>query len=177
VALGNAAGELPFHVPVYRGYPLDALSSLQREEAAGWLTAERIYWFNASKLSVDTIMVPVRTLDDYALAPSFVKMYVQGSEPAVIEGATRTLTRHWPAVLAPAEEPAVDAAMRRLGYSRFAHSAGGAAGHCFVRGGEGSYFSWYLAEPTLGHLKVPMVAAEGQSRPNSARAPSPSVSG
>ncbi|MGE0698049.1 MAG: FkbM family methyltransferase [Hyphomicrobiaceae bacterium] len=156
VALGSAPDKLPLYVTVYRGFPIDGLSSFDREMAAGWLDADRIHWFDPAALRVDEVMVEVRRLDDYGLAPDIVKMYVQGAEPLVIGGSVETLRRHQPAVLAPAHAPPIDQALRALGYRRYAFR-GDARNGRFEREGENGYFSWYMTDRTLDRVRAPVV--------------------
>ncbi len=157
VGLGAERGQLPLYVPVYRGMPLDTLASMHYEEAAGWLTAERIHWFDASKLSVQKFIVDVRPLDDFGLAPDVVKMYAQRFEPEIIAGGARTLAEHQPVVLAPSYFPAGDKALRAIGYERYGYADG-----TFIREGEGDYFSWYLTPKSLGRLSAPVTGARAE---------------
>lgn len=150
VALGAEIADLPLHVPVYRGMPLDTLSSLHYEQAAGWLTAERIYWFDKSKLEIEKIVVKVRRLDDYDLAPDIVKMYAQRFEPEIIAGGARTLEQHQPVVLAPSRYPDGDKALRALGYERYGYADGR-----LIHEGEGDYFSWYMTPKGRQRIKLP----------------------
>jgi FkbM family methyltransferase len=55
--------------------------------------------------SLETIDVPVASLDDFDLGPvGFIKIDVQGHETEVIAGAARTIERHLPALLIELEE-------------------------------------------------------------------------
>jgi FkbM family methyltransferase len=156
VGLGAERSQLPLYVPVYRGMPLDTLASMHYEEAAGWLTADRIHWFDASKLKVEKFVVDVRPLDDYGLAPDVVKMYAQRFEPEIVAGGRKTLTEHQPVVLAPSHFPAGDKALREIGYERYGYADG-----TFIREGEGDYFSWYMTPKSLARLNARVVDAPG----------------
>jgi len=152
IGLGAERGRLPLYVPVYRGMPLDTLASMHYEEAAGWLTSDRIHWFDASKLSVEKIVVDVRPLDEYGLAPDVVKIYAQRFEPEIIRGAAQTLAEHQPVVLAPSSFAAGDRALRAIGYERYGYADG-----TFTREGEGDYFSWYMTPKSLARLSARVV--------------------
>lgn len=154
VALGAEAARLPLYVPVYRGMPLDTLSSLEHAMASGWLDANRIYWFDGSKLEIDKIDVEVRPLDEYGLAPDVVKMYAQSFEPAIVAGGEQTFLKHQPVVLAPSYSPELEKRFRDLGYERYAYVDGK-----FLRGGKGDYFSWYLTPKGRERLRAPVVDA------------------
>lgn len=49
--------------------------------------------------SVDEIVCDVRTLDEFEIAPSFIKIDVQGFELEVLKGSSITISRHLPGIL------------------------------------------------------------------------------
>lgn len=68
----------------------------------------------------DTLDAPMRPLDDYPFERvDFIKIDVEGYEPAVIEGARQTLRRHRPVILV--EE--FDAALNQQGFRSHATCA------------------------------------------------------
>lgn len=104
--LGEAAGELILFVPVYRGYVYDGLASTIRADAEEWLSPRTVYRFRADQLELREEHVEIRVLDDLDLAPAFVKIDVQGAEPAVLRGGQKTIDEHRPIILmeAPSDD-------------------------------------------------------------------------
>ncbi len=91
LALADMAGESTLHVPVYRGFVFDGLASIHREQASGWLNADRIANFDPGKLSLQCFTVPRERLDAFGLRPDFIKIDVQGAELDVLKGGAETL--------------------------------------------------------------------------------------
>lgn len=92
VALSSSAGTRELFVPIVNGV-------LQ----TGWASFDRHNLPEALEFQV--IQVPVLPLDMYGLEPvSFIKMDVEGHEPAVLEGATRTIEASRPVVLLEVKE-------------------------------------------------------------------------
>jgi FkbM family methyltransferase len=118
-ALGttNAIGTL--HIPMYRGYRFDGYASFDRGFASKLFDRTMLYGFDPAHLVVESREVPLRSLDDEGLAPDVIKVYVQGHERPVLEGAAKTLAAHEPIVLAPSHNPEVDGFLRAADYGRY----------------------------------------------------------
>jgi FkbM family methyltransferase len=99
-ALSNGAGKLILHIPSYRGFLFDGLASVQPENARGWFTRDRFYFFDPSKVSVEVSAVFTRTLDSYDLAPALIKLTAQRAELLILQGAEKTIRLHRPLILA-----------------------------------------------------------------------------
>jgi FkbM family methyltransferase len=97
IALGRRSLDGILYVPVYRNWLFDGLGSLKRNEAAEWLSADTLYFFDERHLRLREYPCRVRRLDELDLAPSFIKIDVQGHEYEVLCGAEQTLRRHQPA--------------------------------------------------------------------------------
>lgn len=92
VALSSAAGVLELFIPIVNGAPQTGWASFDRQNLP-------------EALEFQVIQVPVLPLDTYGLeAVSFIKMDVEGHEPAVLVGATKTIEAHRPVVLLEVKE-------------------------------------------------------------------------
>jgi FkbM family methyltransferase len=138
-ALGAVNAKMTIYIPVYRGYVFDPLASLDYDEAANWVNSDRFYFFDNTRLQVQTDEVNVHRLDDFATEPDVIKIYAQGYEPEVIKGGEITIHEHEPAIMVPARIPRIDRCLRDLGYTRFAFYKSK-----LYRDGEGHTSSWYL---------------------------------
>jgi FkbM family methyltransferase len=145
--LGERAGEFILYVPVYRGYRFDGLASISRQIAENWLNADRMLWFDPSKLVIDEMRIRIRTLDEFGLAPFLIKIYVQGHEKEVVAGAKETIERHHPVILTPAKNAGVDASLRRFGYKRYSW-----VGKQFVEEADVGFIVFYLQASHLQNL-------------------------
>ena len=119
--LSDRPGSLPLYVPSYKGFLYDALASLDRDAAASWISDRTVFRFDPASLSVAEVPCEVATLDDYALAPVFIKVDVQGYEYNVLRGALQTLRRYEPVVLVEAfrSDPRTVALCDELGYEEY----------------------------------------------------------
>jgi FkbM family methyltransferase len=137
-ALGRREGEMTIYTPIYRGYRLDALSSLIHDEAANWVNADRFYFFNPKKLTIRATTVQVRPLDAFEFTPDIIKLYTEGSEPDVLAGARDTIKRAKPIILGPARNPTFRAILADHGYVQYAYGKG------FTQDAPGDYWEWFL---------------------------------
>jgi FkbM family methyltransferase len=98
-AAGEAPGMATLYVPVYRGLALSGEASLEHSDAGRSWWIEHTLGDSASGVEMREMQVEVRRLDDLELAPAVVKIDVEGAEPAVLAGLTRTIERHRPVFL------------------------------------------------------------------------------
>jgi FkbM family methyltransferase len=113
--LSDAAGECVLHVPAYGGWVFDRLASLDAFCARDWLERE-VFGFDPAKLRLDTFPCRVSTLDELDLAPSFIKVDVQGLESKVLIGGRQTLARHRPILLVEGIETGEPSLLAEIGY-------------------------------------------------------------
>jgi FkbM family methyltransferase len=138
-ALGSDDAEMTIYIPVYRGFVFDPLASLDYDQAANWINSSRFYFFDANKLKIREEHVKVRRLDDFAIEPDVIKIYAQGHEPSIVQGARATILRYEPAIIAPARIPQTDSCLRELGYARYGFQDAMLNSEL-----EGRTMSWYL---------------------------------
>lgn len=110
-------------IPVYRGVVYDGLASFDRQTAIEWLNDERVFFFDPAALNLREEDCRIQPLDDFDLAPSFIKINVQGTEPAVVAGGDRTLRQHLPLVMVQ-RGPGSYEALAELGYIEVTPSQG-----------------------------------------------------
>jgi FkbM family methyltransferase len=120
-ALGSVPGIEALYVPRYRRRILDGLASLDRDAAENWLHGRTL---GRGDVAIATVEVPVRTLDEFGLAPALIKIDVQGRETAVVEGGLQTIGRHRPVLFIEAPDQELAALLAELRYERFGLRAG-----------------------------------------------------
>jgi FkbM family methyltransferase len=121
VGLSDRPGTFDLHVPYYKGVPFDGLASFEYDEAANWLSPDRLAGFDPRHHSVRSFTCRVATLDSFGLVPAFIKIDVQGLEPQVIRGGRDTIGAHLPVILMENNRPERDAAdLLALGYRPYA---------------------------------------------------------
>ena len=123
--LGSRASSIDIHVPRYRNYRFDGLGSFDRSLAERIVVNGWLYWFDPRHLHTETVAATIRRLDDLKLDPAVMKIYVQGYEEEVLNGAAETIRRNEPVILVQSENPPIDANLRSRGYKRFQWSKGG----------------------------------------------------
>lgn len=154
VGLSDAAGRFQLHVPYYKGVPFDGLASFRREEAANWLSTERLAGFDPRHQEIRTFDCEVSTLDTFAVVPAFVKIDVQGLEAAVIAGGAHTISRHKPVILMENNDPAQDSRqLAAMGYRHYAFDGGRMHADRW-----GSLNTFYIHPQTAGHFDAAVFA-------------------
>jgi FkbM family methyltransferase len=96
--LGNTDSSFDLFIPFYNNYMFDGLASFKEENARDWLV-NRLYNFRRDKFELKKLSCQVRKLDDFNLAPGFIKVDVQGFEYEVLQGAVQTLKSYKPMLL------------------------------------------------------------------------------
>ena len=99
--LGNTTGPQPFHQPTAGGRPLHGEGTFDRATLEeDHPTRDRLAQLAKGRpIAIQTRPLPVRRLDEFHLSPHVIKIDVQGTELAVLEGATDTLARAHPILL------------------------------------------------------------------------------
>lgn len=125
--LADAARSAPLYTPVYKGYVYDGLASLDRQSAAGWLSSNTLYRFQAKRLELRENVCRTKRLDDEGLDPIFIKVDVQGYEHEVVQGGLQTI-RHYQPVLMIEDlfhQPRLHTLLNRLGYKQYQFDTAG----------------------------------------------------
>jgi len=99
VALGSHESTIQIFIPTYNSVTFWGLASDSVDNAVSMLSPSTIWNFRADKLKVESLSVPVRTLDQYHLTIDFLKIDVEGNELAVLKGGLQTLIKNQPVVL------------------------------------------------------------------------------
>jgi len=126
--LGDAPGNLELKIPIYNRWQFDGQASFSFSTNNLNFLAGSIIGFDPSKLEFATYVCQVRRLDDFMLAPGFIKIDTEGFERNVIKGGLATIAAHHPAIMMEnSDNPELDATeLRALGYEPFNLSGDGA---------------------------------------------------
>jgi FkbM family methyltransferase len=116
--LGKDNGAFTLYLPFFRNFMFDGLASFNRTEASDWLKG-RIFGYRSDLLHIKEINCELKRLDDFHLAPYFIKIDVQGFEYEVLEGGRETLRKHMPILLIETPSEQVTALLEGLGYQPY----------------------------------------------------------
>lgn len=116
----------------------DGLGSFDRQAAEGWLT-HQIYFFDRRFLRSAESKCLVRRLDEFGLAPFFIKLDIQDYEYKALQGAEHTIRAHKPVLLIEAPPGPVSNFLKTFGYEKYAFRDGK-----FSRGTAGSLNTFYM---------------------------------
>ena len=126
LGLGLASERRTLFVPQYRGFVYDGLATFSETAARAYLSAETLYGFDARLLSIQSHVCQTEPLDSFGMAPSFIKIDVEGCEHEVLEGGIDTLRRHEPVLMIERfyENEAVLRILAALGYQEVVERGG-----------------------------------------------------
>ena len=121
VALGNACGEFTLYIPAYKHAAFYPRATLERQVAKNFIDSGPVYWFNSNNARIDEVVCQVRTLDSFNLAPSLIKIDVEGMELQVIEGGMSTIATHLPILIVESVTPVIMQRLSPLGYTMYGY--------------------------------------------------------
>lgn len=117
--LGASRSDALLHTPRFGRFRVTSRASLSE----GYLEQQRTSLERrfGRRMAIDTTPAVIRRLDEFDLAPSFVKIDVEGLEHEVLRGAEQTLVQHFPPVLYEQLHGTDDARrfLESLGYTTF----------------------------------------------------------
>lgn len=116
VGLSDKTGTAELYVPRYNGKRMTGLASFDYASAAGWISPETVFGFRPNLLQVEQHALQLRRLDEYDLAPDFIKVDVQGLEEQVVAGGLETIRRYRPHLLMESPTPSLLQQLTALGY-------------------------------------------------------------
>lgn len=101
-ALGDRPGLFHLYIPSCDGVTLDQFATMEPMRTDLMVDAYLTAGFKfaaTSPIQVADWLVEVRCLDDFALAPDFIKIDVEGRELSVLHGAVSTINRSLPILM------------------------------------------------------------------------------
>lgn len=116
--LGSSKGAFTLYLPFFRKFMFDGLASFKKEEASDWLKG-RIFGYSDKHMHIKEVNCEVKTLDEFDLSPSFIKIDVQGFEYEVLEGARKTIQKHRPVLLIETPSEKVTTLLQGFGYKPY----------------------------------------------------------
>jgi FkbM family methyltransferase len=149
-ALSNQPGTVTLYVPSYRNFLFDGLASID-PEVDKWFDRHRFYFFNPERVSIQTSIVPTRTLDSYELVPALIKLHAQRAEILILGGAKKTIARYRPVIIAAWVWDEEIAVLRALEYAPYVYKGD------FFHAGAGGEFTWFFLPEhidSLRHVRV-----------------------
>jgi FkbM family methyltransferase len=123
IALGHERGSMSLKTPSCRGVVFDqnaSVEGLDRDDLAKFLQEIGYTFVRPSNIDFIENTIEVRPLDDFDLAPDFIKIDVEGHEEAVLSGAGKTIGANLPIMMIEGgERAAVAEKLESMGYTRF----------------------------------------------------------
>jgi len=144
--LGNRDGEMELFIPFYKKYMFDALASLDKKDALNWLKS-RLYGFRQDFFSIKRVKTRLKKLDDFGLAPLFIKIDVQGYEKEVLLGGEKTLKCFTPILLIESPAKEVTAFLKRYNYKPYKFDK-----HKSFVEGRGDLNTFYITKEKLNKI-------------------------
>ena len=153
--LGASNATVRLYLPRYGNTVWDTRGSLDEDAARLALSPSQFWRFRQDRAGVEEMDVDIRKLDDFGLSPTVLKIDVEGTEDAVIQGGLSTIREHQPIILAEGELGVSSLELKSMGYlpHRFDEDRG-----AFIRGELGMLNTFHLCDHHYSMFGVPVVA-------------------
>lgn len=152
--LGASSETLHLYLPKYGKTVWDTRASLDESTARESLRPHDFWRFRQARATVLEMDVDIRPLDDFGLSPDILKIDVEGTEDAVIEGGLATIRQHRPVILAEGMLGASGSDLTSIGYTPHRYDDARAG---FVSGESGTQNTFYLCYEHYPMFDVPIV--------------------
>jgi len=116
--LSSSEGDLDLYIPYYKKWMFDGLASFNRAAASSWLKTN-ISFYKDELLKIKNVSCELKKLDDFDLAPYFIKIDVENYEEEVIKGGIETIKEHLPILLIESLPKASINLLQSIGYEFF----------------------------------------------------------
>ena len=125
--LGPAHARLALFIPSYRGFVYDGIATFSRDAVSAYFGPQTLYFYDPIHLAIQETECVIDTLDSFQLAPSFIKIDVEGFEHDVLLGAGATLAAHEPVLMLERfyEDARVRPLLETFGYAEVVPRSGG----------------------------------------------------
>ena len=117
--LGSSRQTITLYLPRYGHTVWDTRASLIEENARRLLRPNQFWRFDERRAGIEQIDVAIRCLDEFALSPDILKVDVEGTESAVVEGGIATISAHVPVILTEGDAESAMPLLSPLGYRRY----------------------------------------------------------
>ncbi len=147
--VGSENATFKLYVPFVDSRPIHQEASVIKEHLLQPFVENRLKSYG-SKIEITTIDCEIRIVDDLNMNPGFIKIDVEGLEPAAIGGATETIKKNKP--LIHVENNAVDivqSLLEPLGYTWMCYNSN----ENILGKHINHYNRWYIPNEKLGHIQ------------------------
>ena len=110
-----------FHIPFYKGYMLDSLSSVKKSFILSYLEQHNI---NKNKINFKSILLEFKKLDNKQYDFQFMKIDTEGSELDILKGAQKNIILNNPIILVEKnlEFAKINKLLSRMNYKTYVYN-------------------------------------------------------
>lgn len=118
--LGAKPGPLALYLPKYGNTVYDTRAALTEDQAWSFLADENFVAFDRSRATVVSNEIRIETLDSFSLAPTAIKIDVEGADFDVVEGGWETISSHLPLLMIEFPSNETTDRLTSVGYESYA---------------------------------------------------------